>query len=53
LIADVYIPTDLLIAKMGLDLNLEIEKIEKARDRRSGQVRSYKLRESIVTFVKR
>jgi hypothetical protein len=53
LIADVYVPTDLLIAKIGLDLGLEIEKIEKARDRRSGQIRSYKLRESIITLLKR
>jgi DNA modification methylase len=53
LIADVYIPTDLLIAKIGLDLGLEVEKIEKARERRSGQIRSYKLRESIITLVKR
>jgi DNA modification methylase len=53
LIADVYVPTDLLIAKIGQDLGLEIEKIEKARDRRSGQIRSYKLRESIVTLLKR
>ena len=53
LIADIYIPTDLIIAKIGLDLGLEIEKIEKARERRSGQIRSYKLRESIVTLIKR
>lgn len=53
LIADVYVPTDLLLAKIGLDLGLEIEKIEKARVRRSGQIRSYKLRESIVTLIKR
>jgi len=53
LIADVYIPTDLLIAKIGLDLGFNIEKIEKARERRSGQIRSYKLRESIVTLLKR
>ncbi len=53
LIADVYVPTDLLIAKIGLDLGLEIEKIEKARERRSGQIRSYKLRESIITLLKR
>jgi len=53
LIADVYVPTDLLLAKIGLDLGLEIEKIEKARGRRSGQIRSYKLRESIVTLLKR
>lgn len=53
LIADVYIPTDLLIAKIGLQLGLDIEKIEKARERRSGQIRSYKLRESIITLRKR
>jgi hypothetical protein len=53
LIADVYVPTDLLLAKIGVDLGLEIEKIEKARVRRSGQIRSYKLRESIVTLIKR
>jgi hypothetical protein len=53
LIADVYVPTDLLIAKIGLGLGLEIEKIEKARERRSGQIRSYKLRESVVTLLKR
>jgi hypothetical protein len=52
LIADVYVPTDLLIAKIGLDLGLKIEKIEKARERRSGQIRSYKLRESIITLLK-
>jgi hypothetical protein len=53
LIADVYVPTDLLIARIGLDLNLDIEKIEKARERRSGQIRSYKLRESVITLIKR
>jgi DNA modification methylase len=53
LIADVYVPTDLLLAKIGMDLGLEIEKIEKARERRSGQIRSYILRESIVTLRKR
>ncbi len=53
LIADVYVPTDLLIVKIGLDLGLEIEKIEKARERRSGQIRSYKLRETIITLLKR
>lgn len=52
LIADVYVPTDLLIAKIGQDLGLEIEKIEKARERRSGQIRSYKLRETIITLKK-
>jgi 16S rRNA G966 N2-methylase RsmD len=52
LIADVYIPTDLLIAKIGKDLGLTIEKVEKARERRSGQIRSYKLRETIITLKK-
>lgn len=52
LIADEYVPTDLVTAKMGLDLGLKIEKIEKARNRRSGQVRSYQLRETIVTLKK-
>jgi hypothetical protein len=53
LIADVYIPTDLLLARIGLDLGLEIERVEKARERRSGQIRSYRLRESIVILKKR
>jgi DNA modification methylase len=53
LIADVYVPTDLLIAKIGQDIGLHIEKIEKARERRSGQIRSYKLRESIITLKKK
>ena len=52
LIADVYIPTDLLIAQIGRDLSLSIEKIEKARNRRSGQIRSYRLRETIITLQK-
>ncbi|MFQ5686909.1 MAG: hypothetical protein ACE5GV_09650 [Candidatus Scalindua sp.] len=52
LIADVYVPTDLLIAKIGQDIGLHIEQIEKARERRSGQIRSYKLRETIVTLYK-
>ena len=52
LIADVYVPTDLLIARIGKELGLTIEKIEKARERRSGQIRSYKLRETIITLKK-
>ncbi len=52
LIADVYVPTDLLIAKIGQDIGFSIESIEKARERRSGQIRSYKLRETIVTLIK-
>ncbi|MDI6766708.1 MAG: hypothetical protein QME52_07805 [Bacteroidota bacterium] len=52
LIADVYLPTDLLLARMGTKLGMQIEKIELARNRRSGQVRSYKLRETIITLKK-
>jgi len=52
LIADVYVPTDLILAKIGVDLGLFIEKIEKARNRHSGQVRNYRLRETIVTLKK-
>lgn len=52
LIADVYLPTDLILAKMGQEMGLKIESIEKARDRRSGQVRTYKLRETIITLKK-
>lgn len=53
LIADVYVPTDLIIARMGSELGMDVEKIEKARTRRSGQVRSYKLRETIISLIKR
>lgn len=52
LIADVYVPTDLLIAQIGKDSGLSVEKIEQARNRRSGQIRSYKLRETIITLRK-
>lgn len=52
LIADVYVPTDLILAKIGRELGLGIEKIEKARNRHSGQIRSYGLRETIVTLQK-
>ena len=52
LIADVYVPTDLILARIGTELGLQIETIEKARSRRSGQVRSYRLRETVVTLKK-
>ncbi|MBI5047739.1 MAG: hypothetical protein HZB54_02140 [Deltaproteobacteria bacterium] len=52
LIADVYIPTDLLLTRIGSELGLNIERIEKARNRYSGQVRNYKLRETIITLKK-
>lgn len=52
LIADTYVPTDLLLARIGKENGMTIEAIEKARSRRSGQVRSYKLRETIVILRK-
>lgn len=52
LIADVYIPTDLILARIGEEIGLRIERLEKARERRSGQVRSYRLRETIITLKK-
>lgn len=52
LIADVYLPTDLILAKIGQELGLKIESVEKARNRRSGQIRTYQLRETIVTLKK-
>ncbi|MBM3175832.1 MAG: hypothetical protein FJZ93_08965 [Chloroflexi bacterium] len=52
LIADTYVPTDLILAKMGTEHGLDIENIELARNRRSGQVRDYLLRETVVTLRK-
>lgn len=52
LIADTYIPTDLILARIGEELGLRIELLEKARERRSGQIRSYRLRETIITLRK-
>ena len=52
LIADRYVPTDLILAHIGQELGLEVERIEKARERRSGQVRSYRLRETVITMKK-
>ena len=52
LIAGVYVPTDLILAQMGQEMGLTVERIEKARKRRSGQNRSYQLRESIIVLRK-
>lgn len=52
LIADVYVPTDLILARIGEELGLTVEKLEKARERRSGQIRSYRLGETIITLLK-
>lgn len=52
LIADVYVPTDLILARIGQELGMTIERLERARVRRSGQIRSYRLRETIITLRK-
>jgi len=48
----VYVPTDLILARIGQELGLTIERLERARVRRSGQIRSYRLRETIITLRK-
>jgi DNA modification methylase len=52
LIAGVYIPADLILARIGRDIGFEVESVEIARSRRSGQRRSFKLRESVVILSK-
>lgn len=52
LMADVYVPTDLIIAKAGESIGFNIESVTIARDRRSGQRRDFKLRESITVLKK-
>ncbi|MEM3766084.1 MAG: hypothetical protein QXU46_03545 [Candidatus Bathyarchaeia archaeon] len=53
LIAGIYIPADLMLAKLGREVGFTIEKIEVARERRSGQRRDFILRESVVTLMKK
>ena len=50
LLAGTYVPGDLLLARIGARLGLAIESVEVARRRRSGQRRSFVLRESVVTL---
>jgi len=50
LLAGTYVPGDLLFARLGASLGLSIVSVEVARARRSGQRRSFELRESIVTL---
>jgi DNA modification methylase len=52
LFKDVYVPADLLLAIMGEKVGFTIEAIELARDRYSGQNRSFRLRETILTLKK-
>jgi SAM-dependent methyltransferase len=50
LLAGAYIPGDLILARLGVRAGLSIESVEVARARRSGQRRSFELRESIITL---
>ena len=50
LLAGTYVPGDLLLARLGAARGFGIVSVEVARRRRSGQRRSFELRESIVTL---
>jgi hypothetical protein len=50
LLAGTYVPGDLLLARIGASLGFRIESVKVARSRRSGQRRSFRLRESVVTL---
>ncbi|MGA8603549.1 MAG: DNA methyltransferase [Thermoplasmata archaeon] len=50
LLAGVYVPGDLLLARLGVSCGFRLASVEVARPRRSGQRRSFELRESIVTL---
>ena len=50
LLAGTYVPGDLLLARIGGSLGFSIISVEVARTRRSGQRRSFGLRESVVTL---
>lgn len=50
LLAGTYVPGDLLLARIGASLGFAIVSVEVARSRRSGQRRSFELRESVVTL---
>jgi len=50
LLAGTYVPGDLLLARVGASVGFSIRSVEVARSRRSGQRRSFELRESVVTL---
>jgi SAM-dependent methyltransferase len=52
LLAGTYVPGDLILARIGASLGYRIESVNVARPRRSGQRRSFRLRESVVTLVR-
>jgi DNA modification methylase len=50
LLAGAYVPGDLILARMGERVGFRIRSVEVARPRRSGQRRSFRLRESVVSL---
>jgi SAM-dependent methyltransferase len=50
LLAGAYVPGDLILARMGERIGYRLRSVEEARARRSGQRRSFQLRESVVTL---
>jgi DNA modification methylase/transposase-like protein len=50
LMAGTYVPGDLLLARIGARLGFRIVSVDVARQRRSGQRRSFRLRETITTL---
>ena len=50
LLAGTYVPGDLLLARLGRAEGLRVAGVDVARTRRSGQRRSFSLRESVVTL---
>jgi hypothetical protein len=52
LIAGTYVPGDLLLARIGRSVGFGIESVQVARSRRSGQRRSFALRETVITLRK-
>jgi hypothetical protein len=52
LLAGAYVPGDLVLARMGVARGLRLVSLDVARERRSGQRRSFALRESVVTLEK-
>lgn len=52
LLAGTYVPGDLLFARRAEREGFRVERFEIARERRSGQRREFRLRESVLTLVK-
>lgn len=52
LIAGVYVPSDMIVARMAKKVGFRLEAFELARRRRSGQRRDFVLRETILVMTK-